>query len=215
MSDVFREVDEAVRQDQLKQVWKRYGWLITTVVVAVILGVGGWQGWKAWQADHRAEASDAYAAALQQARVGQVEQSVEALGKLADPSDGEVGTLAAFAQARVLAGQGRTAEAVAIWDQLAASDAAGPSFKAAALILSVQHQVDSGDAAQLTQRLQPLLAEGQPFREAATELTALLALKQGDTTRARELLSALSSSPDASSSLRDRATQLLQAIGEP
>lgn len=214
MSDVFREVDEAVRQDQLKQIWKRHGWLITAVVVLIVLGVGGWQGWKAWQADKRSEASDAYAAALQKARTGQVPAALEDLGALADPADGEVGTLAAFAQARVLAGEGRTAEAIEVWDRLAASDAAGPSFKAAALILSVQHQVDSGDAAQLTQRLQPQLAEGQPYRAAAAELTALLALKQGDKARARELLTGLTTAPDASAGMRDRASQLLLAIGE-
>jgi hypothetical protein len=214
VSDVFREVDEAVRQDQLKQVWKRHGWLILGVTLAIVLGVGGWQAWKAYEADRRTEASDAYAQALQQARVGQVQPSLEALASLADPADGEVGTLAAFAQARVLAGQGQTAEAVAIWDRLAASDAAGPSFKAAALILSVQHQMGAGDPTQLAARLQPQLADGQPFRAAAIELTALLALEQGDKTRARELLDSLVTAEDASASLRDRAQQLLQAIGQ-
>ena len=214
MSDVFREVDEAVRQDQLKQVWKRHGWLILGAALVIVLGFGGLQAWRAYVADQRAEASDAYAAALQQARVGQVQPSLEALAALADPADGEVGTLAAFAQARILAGEGRGAEAVEIWDRLAASDAAGPSFKAAALILSVQHQLDGGDPAQLMARLQPQLAEGQPFRAAAAELTALLALRQGDTARARELLTALTTASDASASLRDRAGQLLQAIGQ-
>lgn len=213
MSDVFREVDEAVRQDQLKQIWKRYGWLILGVGLAVILGVGGYHAWKGYRADQRTEASDAYADALQLARIGKVQELLDALGKLADPTDGEVGTLAAFAQARVLAGEGKVDEAAQIWDQLAASDAAGPSFKAAALVLSVQNQMDRGDAAALTARLQPLLAEGQPFRATAMEMTALLALKQGDEARAKELLTQLSTLKDAPASLQARAGQLLQAIG--
>lgn len=213
MSDVFREVDEAVRQDQLKQVWKRYGWLILGIGLAVILGVGGYHAWKGYQADRRTEASDAYADALQLARTGKVQESLDALGKLADPTDGEVGTLAAFARARVLAGEGKLDEAVQIWDQLAASDAAGPSFKAAALVLSVQNQMDTGDAAALAARLQPLLAEGQPFRATAMEMTALLALKQGDEARAKELLTQLSTLKEAPASLQARAGQLLQAIG--
>ncbi len=213
VSDVFREVDEAVRQDQLKLIWKRYGWLIMGVGLAVILGVGGYHAYQAYKADQRATASDAYAEALQLAREGKVQQSLDGLAALADPADGEVGSLAAFARARVLAGEGKTDEAIQIWDQLAANDAAGPSFKAAALVLSVENQMDKGDPVALMARLQPLLADGQPFHAAAMELTALLALQQGDKARARELLTQLSSAKDASASLQARAGQLLQAIG--
>lgn len=214
MSDVFREVDEAVRQDQLKQVWKRYGWLIVTVVLAIILGFGGYHAWNAHKQSARVEASDSYAAALQQARDGKVAEALEGLEALADPASGEVGTLAAFAQARILAGQGQQDAALRIWDALAASDAAGPSFKAAAVMLAVQHQIGQADPAALEARLQPYLAEGQPFRATASELSALLALEQGDTARARELLTGLTTAGDAPSSQRARVAQLLQAIGE-
>ncbi len=43
MSDVFREVDEEVRREQLKKLWERYQYLIVGVVFLVVVGVGGWR----------------------------------------------------------------------------------------------------------------------------------------------------------------------------
>ena len=46
---LFREVDEEVRQDQLKKIWTRYGNLIVGVCVALIAVVAGIKGWQYWQ----------------------------------------------------------------------------------------------------------------------------------------------------------------------
>ncbi len=43
MSDVFREVDEEVRREQLKKLWERYQALIVGAVLFVVVGVGGWR----------------------------------------------------------------------------------------------------------------------------------------------------------------------------
>ncbi len=214
MSDVFREVDEAVREDQLKQIWKRYGKLIVAVVVLVVLLIGGYQGWKYWQASERADSSNAYATAIMDARTNKADQALSELQAMADPASGDVGTLAAFAAARLHLGKDETAEAIAIWDALAASDAAGPTYQDTALLLSVMHQIDGGDAAALEQRLQPLLAEGEAFRPLALELAAYLAIKQSDPERARGLLDSLSTDPTATVNQQARARQLAAALGQ-
>lgn len=212
MSDVFREVDEAVREDQIKQLWRRYRIPILAAVVAVVVGVGGWQAWIAWQASERAQASDAYAAALQAARSGHAPEALAALTELSDPTSGEVGTLAAFAAARIELGEGRKDQAIALWDQIAASDAAGRTYRDTALLLSVMHQVETGDAA-LEARLAPLLVEGQPFRPLALELSALLALQRGETELAKDQLGQVLADPQAPAAQRQRVEQLLAAVG--
>lgn len=212
VSDVFREVDEAVREDQLKQIWRRYGKLIIAVVVLVVVCIGGWQAWQAWEASERADASDSYAAAIMDARSNRADQALTSLEGLSDPDAGDVGTLAAFAEARLHLGQGRSAEAIAIWDEIAASEGAGPTYRRAALLLSVMHQVDGGDAAALEARLQPLLAEGEPYRPLALELSALLAIKQSDPERAVGLLETLVADPAAAPGQQVRARELAAAL---
>ena len=71
MSDsaAFQEVDDAVRQDDLKLWWKRWGtWVVAGAVLAVV-AVTGLVGWRQYDASQRAEASAAYSAAL--AKIGQ------------------------------------------------------------------------------------------------------------------------------------------------
>ncbi len=46
MSDIFREVDEEVRREQLKKLWERYSILIVAVAVLIVAGVGGWRGYE-------------------------------------------------------------------------------------------------------------------------------------------------------------------------
>ena len=120
--------------------------------------------------------------------------------------------LAAFNQARLLAEAGDTAAAVEIWERLAASSAAGPAFQGAAALLSVMHQIDSGDPAALEARLQSLAAEDSGFRPIALEMTAVLALRQGDRARAREVYAQLADDRTAPASLRARASQMLAAL---
>jgi len=41
VTDIFREIDEELKQDQLKKLWKRYGTYIVGLLVLIIAGVGG------------------------------------------------------------------------------------------------------------------------------------------------------------------------------
>ena len=45
MADIFQEVDEEVRREQLKKLWERYGNLIIAACVLVVVGVGAWRGY--------------------------------------------------------------------------------------------------------------------------------------------------------------------------
>ena len=57
---LFREVDEEVRQDQLKKIWDRYGNIIIAVCVAVIALVAGVKGWQYWQTKRAEAGAEAY-----------------------------------------------------------------------------------------------------------------------------------------------------------
>jgi len=212
LSDVFREVDEAVREDQIKRFLKRYGAILGAIIVAIVLGIGGWQVWSHMAHGDRVEKSDALATAMLQARLGQTQAALEGLGNLADPASGDVGTLAALAQARILLGEGQRESAVRIWDAVAASTESGPIYGDVALLLSVMHQIGHAPSDQLSDRLAPLTGETDPFRPIAQELQAILALDGGDAARAKSLLEALRDDPAASADQKQRVTQLLAGL---
>ena len=60
MSDIFTEVDEEVRREQLKKLWDRYGNYVVAAAVLVIAAVAAWRGYDYWQIRKAAETGAAY-----------------------------------------------------------------------------------------------------------------------------------------------------------
>src|SRR5688572_23023181 len=54
MSDVFKEVDEDLRREQLKSIWDRFGIYIIGAAVLIVVATGGYRLWEYWQ-DRKAE----------------------------------------------------------------------------------------------------------------------------------------------------------------
>ena len=46
MSELFDEVDEDVRRDQLKKLWEQYSIYIIAGALLIIASVGGWRGYQ-------------------------------------------------------------------------------------------------------------------------------------------------------------------------
>ena len=46
MADIFHEVDEEVRREQLKKLWERYSIHFIALAVLIVAAVGGWRGYE-------------------------------------------------------------------------------------------------------------------------------------------------------------------------
>ncbi len=215
MADIFKEVDEDIRRDNLEKLWKKYSFQIIGLAVAVVVGVGGVQGWQAYDLDQRSQLSDRYGAALALTQDGETTAGLDAMIDLSEVSGEGYAGLAAFEEARLRVESGDTGGAIALWDRIAEGSGLGPGFKEAATLFSVLHQIDNGSPAALRARLQPLASDdSQPFRATARELLAVIALGEGDTAAARELYTKISDDREAPAGLRQRATQMLAALKE-
>lgn len=212
MADVFKEVDEALREDRFTKLWKRYSRAVIALAVAVVAAVAGLQGWRAYDLNRRSELSDRYAAALEQAVAGQTAPALNAFADLSNSGDGGYPGLAAFERARILAESGDLDGAVATWGRIAENTALGPGFRSVAVLLSAMHRLDDGDPAALREHLEPLAVVGQPFRASALEMLALLALREGDRETAREHYTKIADDRAAPSGVRARAAQMLAAL---
>jgi hypothetical protein len=213
VTDIFKEVEEELKKEQAAHLWSKYGRYVIAAAVAVVLATAGFNLWVKWDQGQREERSDAFAAAAELAAKTETQAALAGFAKLGGP-DGAYGTLAVFERARLLAGEGDVAGAIALWDQLATDDKAGSAFKSLATVLSVLHQIDDGDGAALTARLDPLTRAGDGYRPIALELTAALALRGGDRARARDLYTLIADDLSAPAGMRARAAQMLEALKE-
>ena len=65
MSELFDEVDEEVRRDQLKKLWDRYSLYIIAGMILIVAAVGGWRGYQYLEAKKAAEAGAAFDKAVE------------------------------------------------------------------------------------------------------------------------------------------------------
>ena len=60
MSELFNEVDEELRREQLKRLWDRYSLYIIALAILIVAGVGGWRGYEYLEGKKAAEAGAAF-----------------------------------------------------------------------------------------------------------------------------------------------------------
>ncbi len=65
MSELFDEVDEEVRREQLKKLWDQYSIYIIAAALLIIAAVAGWRGYEYLEAQKAAEAGASFDAALE------------------------------------------------------------------------------------------------------------------------------------------------------
>lgn len=214
MADIFREVDEEVRQQRYKQLWQKYGVYVIGFAVVVVLSVAGYQGWTSYQQSARSEASDRYVSLMETLQSNE-EAGLDELFAFADPEGDGYELLVAFEEAAVRARRNDLEGASEIWRRIAANSSAGPALQGAAELMDIIHHVDSGDPQALQSRLDVLMSNNPAYGPLAQELSAMVALRSGDKELAVERLRELSGDLNAPESLRLRASRLLSVLEDP
>jgi hypothetical protein len=212
VSDIFREVDEEVRREQLKRLWDRWGNYILAAAVIVVIGIAGWRAWEWWEMKKAQQAGAAFETALELARSGKHEEAEAAFAKIAADSPTGYRILARFREAAELAVRDRAA-AVKAYDALAADSRMGRTLQDLAGVRGALLLVDSAPLNEIQSRLEPSTAADRPFRHSARELIALSAWRNGDMATARRWFDMIITDAETPSGTRSRV-EMLMALGE-
>lgn len=208
MSDIFREVDEEVRREQLKKLWDQYGSLLIAACVVVVVAVGGWRAYQWWEAKKAAEAGDKFQAAVALSTEGKSNEAEEAFARLAADSTASYRALASFRQAAEVARRDPKA-AVAIYDQLASDASAGPVLRDLAALRAGTLMVDTASYADVAKRLEPLTAADRTFRHSARGMLALSAWRAKDNAAMRKWTDMILADAETPAGTRGQVQMLL------
>jgi hypothetical protein len=211
VADIFQEVDEEVRREQLKRLWERYGNFIIAACVLVVVGVGAWRGYEWWETKKAAENGAAFEQAVTLAESGKQQEAEAAFAKLA--TDGSTGyrVLARLREAAELARTDRKAS-VAAYDGIVGDRGVGQVIQDLAALRAGYLLVDSASYGDMRARLEPLTAPERTFRHSARELLALAAWRGGEMGAARQWTEAIMTDPHTPPGLRSRAEVLSELI---
>ena len=213
MSELFDEVNEEVRRDQLKKLWDQYSIYIIALALLIIAGVGGWRGYQYLEAKKAAEAGAAFDKAVEMSEANKHTEAEAAFADLAAKAPSGYRTLARLRMAAEVAN--RDAQAAAkLFDEIAGDRSAGTAEQDLARIRAAQLLLDSTTYPNMLQRLEPATAPTSTFRHTARELLALSAWRANDATATRKWLDLIANDGETPPSLRSRA-EALQALLPP
>ena len=214
MSDdsFIREVNEELRQDQLKAFWDRFGAILIAIVVIIVAGTAAWRGY-VWYTESQENASgDRFLAALTMAEQGRTQEAMAALEALQADGYGSYPLLARMRAATLMAQDGRIDDAVAAFDSVAADGSVPQSIRDMARLRAAFLLVDHGSYGDVAQRAEPLSGESNALRHSAREALGLAAWKAGDASDALALFQQIADDQQAPASLRQRARTMSELI---
>jgi hypothetical protein len=213
VSELFDEVNEDVRRDQLKQLWDSYSIHIVAVALLVIAAVGGWRGYQYLEAKKAVEASVAYDKAVELSEQNKHAEAEAAFNSLAATAPSGYRLLARLRAASEVASRDPQA-AVKLYDDIAADRGVATLDQELARVRAAQLLVDKSGYPDLLTRLESETAPTATFRHTARELLALSAWRANDMTSARKWLDMIANDGETPPGMRSRA-EALQALLPP
>ncbi len=203
------EVNDEVRRDRLFRAFRRYGWIAVVGVVAVV-GTAAWFEYSRSQTESDAQAfGDAILNALDDETS---EQRIAALKAIPTDRPGQEALVAFLTSSEAAAGAD---------DKTAAADALNgvggeglePFYAQLAQFKRLMLETDTLEPQARREEFRQLAAPGSPLSLLAQEQIALTYVEEGDTVKAINTLQEILDDAEVTQSLRQRASQLMVALG--
>lgn len=208
----MREVDDALRQDKMEGFFKRFGLPLFALIVVVLAAYGGWIYWQHRQEAQRAANSETFTQALDALKAGNADEAKKKLEGLVDGSEGSA-TSARLLLAGVALEQGRKADALKLFDQVAKDETAPKPMRDLAVVRGVSADFDNLKPEDVVARLKPYAAPGNAWFGAAGEMTGMAYIRMNQPDRAAPLFAAIAKDEKMEPGLRSRAGQLAAVLG--
>ncbi|MCF6343661.1 MAG: tetratricopeptide repeat protein [Devosiaceae bacterium] len=196
--NIFSEVDEELRNERMRNMWRKYAPLFIGLALAVVLAVAAKEGWEFYQKSVSSKSSEQYFAAIDFVEQDNVVAAQEALNIVINEGSGKYPILAQFRQAALLLSEGKNQQAVTAYDALATS-LSEKRLRDLALLFAANALVDSGDVAAVNARIGGFIASDNSLRIMAEEILGLTYYANGDLDKARETFARVLLNPQAQS----------------
>jgi hypothetical protein len=205
----FQEIDDAVRQDDMKAWWVRWGTAVVAAVVLLIVAVVALVGWRQYDAARRATAGQVYSASI--AKIATDRKAAQAeLEQQAANAIEPYRSLSALTAAQLLDTPEQQIAAL-----LAAAPKLSPELSDLAVAIAGYRSVDAGKLDAMAGQLEGMTGPERSFRMSARELQALALVKKGDLKGARAIWDEISKDGTAPAGVSQRTAAMLALYPVP
>lgn len=213
MSDIFREVDEALQEDKVKEFWQEWGSTLIISAIAMVLTTGIFSGVRAWQAAQKEKETSRILQAMDE------QEAIPALLEIAENSKKAQQSIAIFAAATLYLQDRKFEEAAKVYEDGIKNDAFIASLEDLARIMSVRirmgEQPEESAGPGFLETLAPALKnEKSPWYYHATAEAALIEAEyNNDYKKAVDMLGTIVDADKAPRDLKERAAAMQHVFG--
>ena len=209
-----REIDEELRREQLLKLWERYGTYAIAVAALIIIGIGGFKYFEHRRTVAAETAGARFTAAAREAAQNRGAEAQKALEEIQSSAPAGYAVLARLRLAAADRQAGRRAEALAAYEAIGKEKGLDPLLTDYARLQAASMRLDSADWTEMQNRLNDLVADGNPWRFSARELLSLAAQKAGKAEEARTQLQRLLGDRGTPPGIGERARMMLVMLTE-
>jgi len=208
----LREVEEELRRERFERIWKEYGTFILAGAALIVIGVLGYKYVENRRITAAQTTGERYEGAMDLVSSKKEGSAEKEFAAIVAEGTGGYPELARLQLAGVQLKQGKKAEAVATYDELAKSSGADSLLRDYAALQAAGVRLGEADFTEMQNRLNPLMGDASPWRYSARELLGVAAFKAGKPDEARNILTPLLVDQKAPPSIVDRAQIVLAEI---
>ena len=203
MADIFDEVSEELKQDQLIQTWKKYSKLIITLILILIVSLGSYQAYNAWNKKQIELVSERYFKALKKLEDKNYSKSYNLFLKKSQNDKSGYGILSLFGLAESNYKNGKIDQMIINYKNIYDNESIDIFYRNLSRILSVlKDNKSSFDQQKFL--LEPILNSPSKLQILAAELEVMLLIKFDKIIEAQNALSLLLKRSDISFEQKNR-----------
>ena len=211
---LLREVVEDVKNEQLQQIWNKYGLAIIVSIALILTTAISFESLKSWYNKKQQELSNTYSIALSLQNQGRLDESLEIYSILMEKTSGIYASLAKIQVANIYLAQNKTEDAEKVLYTIINNNYILPQMRNIAAIKLASYKLDNNSSAEEIESLLYPMVENNENSNVAKEILAMLYIREKDIIKARNVYQKIANSSTASEELKSRALDMLNLLAE-
>lgn len=209
----LREVDEALREEQMVDAVKRWAKPVGAGIVLLVLAMAGYMVWDNQRKTAASEITEKVVLAMDKIDAGQLDAAAKDLEALKNQGSAGNRAVVAMTLAAIAVDQGKADEAAKRFEAIASDPAMPQVYRDLATVRAITIKFDTMKPDDVVSRLKPLAVPGKPFFGSAGELLGMAYLELGKPELAGPLFAQIGNDKNVPESLRGRVRQVASGLG--
>ena len=203
--EIISEIEEDLQKEKMRKYWSLYGKYILSVVILVVVIIGGWQFYNFWENKKNNDASNNFLNILSISN-NDINEAINKINEVSDLPNGYK-FLLKFKKASLLNRTGKNSEAQLIWEELYTDKSIDSDYKDIAIISSLMNNYNQPD---LIVKLDNIIENNTYFSNLSKELKANILYENGKNQESNDLFIEILNSPGINQRSKERISNILK-----